>query len=150
MPPPTLKKITDRHHRLAFLRACGFTNVDICRDLGYTPTRVSALCSHPEIQILVQKYRDEYFAGASKSLAEEILLEGGKTLDRLVVLRDQEEDIAVAARVALGLLPYQVAELKKPSEEHLIKIQISHSDLAEMEHANQKMKVLDATFKHLE
>lgn len=55
----TLKKLTDRHHRLARLLAEGEKPGAAALRCGYTPSRVSILQADPTFQELVEFYRQE-------------------------------------------------------------------------------------------
>lgn len=56
---PTLKKLTDRHHRLARLLAEGEKPGVAALRCGYTPSRVSILLADPTFEELVEFYRQE-------------------------------------------------------------------------------------------
>ncbi len=57
--PPTLKRITDRHHALARLLAAGVIDGEAALIVGYDISRVSILKNSPAFQELLALYQEE-------------------------------------------------------------------------------------------
>lgn len=55
--------LTPRHRRLAQLAASGVANKDICKELGYTASRMSILIREPTIQAEIYRLQDRIFEG---------------------------------------------------------------------------------------
>ena len=85
---PKLKKISERHHRLAHLLAQGMGSTDAARVCGYDVSRVSILKSDPSFRQLIQHYR----AQQEMILADTYQLLGGLTQDAIAELRQRIED----------------------------------------------------------
>lgn len=53
--------LSPRHRKLAQLAAGGLSNADICKELGYSPSRVSILLKNPYVSREVARLQDRIF-----------------------------------------------------------------------------------------
>lgn len=83
---PALKRVTDRHHKLAQAIAQGASNNEAAFSLGMHPTRVSILRSDPQFRALVKHYRQKVeaqFVGLQERLSEISSAAAQELLERL-------------------------------------------------------------------
>lgn len=141
-----------RHHRLAALAACGKSNIDIAREIGWTPQYVSKLLLLPSIRALVQQYHHDFFQEAAQSLKEEISLEGHASLEVVKELRDGAANEGVRLKAAQDLLDRNPASaaVSKREEDRTIRIMFSREDQRDIGDAMREMKVIEAEGRLLE
>ena len=105
--PPALKRLSERHHRLARVLASGASPGDAAIECGYDPSRVSILQADPAFQELLSFYRS---AVTEKFLDMHGVL-AGLSLDAAQELRDRLEAEMQADEKTMSL--GQLIELTK-------------------------------------
>ena len=86
--PPTLKRITDRHHALARLLAAGVPEGEAAMITGYDTSRVSILKNSPAFEELLALYQSE----TKREFTTVLEHMAGVSRDALQVLRERLED----------------------------------------------------------
>lgn len=86
--PPTLQRITDRHHALARLLAAGTPEGEAALILNYDNSRVSILKQSPAFQELLALYRSE----VDREFATTLDHMAGLSRDALLELRERLEE----------------------------------------------------------
>ena len=78
-----------RYLEIARLHALGFTNNEICSQLGYTAAWMSTVLRDPFIQSEVEKYRERLFDGDVQTRLKEAAIDGARLIHNII--NDQKE-----------------------------------------------------------
>lgn len=101
-----LKRVRPRHRMIVQMHLAGWKDVEIARELGYTPTRVAVILKsdNPELK----KVREETGELVARHMGDLVLrfrAESSKSLDTLVAIRDKEDAPSSERRLsALAIL----------------------------------------------
>lgn len=108
------KAVRERHKMIMFLHCAGWKNIEIARQLGYKEQAVSNIIhsQHPEL-LAIKKQAQATVADNTMDVMLRFRAEAIKSLNTLVIVRDQEEDVGqrrLAARDILDRAGYSVVK----------------------------------------
>lgn len=117
------QRLNNRHHLVSLMAASGWRQVDIARELGYSPARVSQVLDTPLIRAQVEQFQKQFRDGMVDDVLAKLARDTDNNVEQLFWIRSHgtKED-AVRAKVGLTLLEYQVAKkAAKTEEEHVVR-----------------------------
>lgn len=102
------EKLSDRHHKVVLLAASGMQAKDIAKEVGYRDiNRIYTILNNPLSQVLAARIRqriEEKATTEHANLVTKFVAEGPRSVDRLIELRDQDENRGVARGAANDIL----------------------------------------------
>ncbi|HEY9155571.1 MAG TPA: hypothetical protein VIM69_10590 [Opitutaceae bacterium] len=146
---PPLKRLRDRHHRLAQLLASGETERDAAIICGYDLSRVSILKNDPAFKELLEFYRSkqmEKFDGFGNKLAT-IANEAADLLIEKLEDEDEAEKLTVPQLMALAELGADRIGYGKQTNSTSLNVNVGLADSlseARKRVAERRAKVIDA------
>ena len=144
-----IKKLSHRHHRLALLVASGAPTTEVAQGTGYSNGRVAQLRTDPQITELIEQYRQQFFASAAASLAQDLQLDATHTFKRLKEIRD-DADPEIAIKGCIPLWDRQVPKRTIHDEDRTVRIIISREDKARLTQVVEEADTIDAEYALLE
>ena len=139
-----------RHRLAALMMAMGKSREEIASTLGYTKlATLDALTKSPMFQQEVETYAREIRESLLTNFADRIVSEGDATIDRLISLRDQEDDLSVALGATKAIME-RIMPRRAVENPTQILINISAEDLAPALSAldeQRRLRTIDAVKK---
>lgn len=126
------KRLTERHRLVALMLAAGRTNVEVAHLTGLSPNRVSILRTSPLFQQLVEQERETIRRQAVEAVIHRLNGQAGPTLDTLINLRDQRQNLQVALGAANSLFDRVVPRQTAHEETRTLAVQFSRADVHDM------------------
>lgn len=123
-------RLSDRHYALAYMLVNGVSQTEIARRLGYTVARVNVVVNSPQMRALVADLRKERHERAFDAFEALVTPdEDRKSLQRLVELRDQDENRAVAATMTNSYLDRRWPKRTAHEEDRTVRITFAREDV---------------------
>lgn len=87
----------DRWREIARLHALGYTNNQIARHLGYSPTGISLALQRPFVQDEIDRVRSQYYSHDAVSVIKDAALDGARRIHKIILDPNTKESTALAA-----------------------------------------------------
>ena len=110
------KPLSPRHKEMARLIFLGKGNAEIAETLNYTPTRVSALRSTPQIMAEVERYQDAAFERTVSEKLTKLAPLAANVLEEILMADDPSVKASVKKEAAVWVLEKTTGRPKPESE----------------------------------